>query len=72
MLLLLQDSSAGSPSLSSSNGDAIEPLTGLETILEELLKEDGYRTKFLLNITVLIVSLHCICLLDDKCDNDHL
>uniref|UniRef100_A0A1J3E810 30S ribosomal protein S1, chloroplastic n=1 Tax=Noccaea caerulescens TaxID=107243 RepID=A0A1J3E810_NOCCA len=39
--VILKDSSAGSPSLSSSNGDAIEPLPGLETILEELLQEDG-------------------------------
>lgn len=42
--MLLQDSSGGSPSLSSNNGDSIEPLTGLETILEELLQEDGYSS----------------------------
>ncbi|XP_009102590.1 30S ribosomal protein S1 homolog B [Brassica rapa] len=39
--VILKDSSSGSPSLSSSNGDTIEPLPGLETILEELLQEDG-------------------------------
>ncbi|KAL1219325.1 Small ribosomal subunit protein bS1c [Cardamine amara subsp. amara] len=39
--VILKDSSAGSPTLSSNNGDTIEPLPGLETILEELLKEDG-------------------------------
>jgi len=45
---LLQDSSTGSPSLSSNNGDTIEPLPGLETILEELLKEDGYIDNIIL------------------------
>lgn len=44
--MLLQDSSSGSPSLSSNNGDTIEPLPGLETILEELLQEEGYSSQY--------------------------
>lgn len=39
---ILQDGSADPGSLSGSDGSGIDPLPGLETILEELLQEDGY------------------------------
>ncbi|XP_010527430.1 PREDICTED: uncharacterized protein LOC104804781 [Tarenaya hassleriana] len=39
--VVLQDGSTGSASLSPNNGDKIEPLPGLESILDELLQEDG-------------------------------
>lgn len=37
-----QDGSAGSNSLMDREDNNVEPLPGLETILEELLQEDGY------------------------------
>lgn len=40
--LILQDGLADPDSLSGSDGSGIEPLPGLETILEELQQEDGY------------------------------
>ena len=39
---ILQDGLADPDSLSGSDSGAIEPLPGLETILEELQQEDGY------------------------------
>lgn len=39
---ILQDGLADADSLSGSDSSGIEPLPGLETILEELQKEDGY------------------------------
>ncbi|XP_010532722.1 PREDICTED: uncharacterized protein LOC104808678 isoform X2 [Tarenaya hassleriana] len=39
--VILQDGSTGPASLSSNNGDKIDPLLGLESILDELLQEDG-------------------------------
>lgn len=39
---MLQGGSAYPDSLNGSNSSGIEPLPGLETILEELLREDGY------------------------------
>lgn len=38
-----QDASAAFDLLSNSNVSNIEPLPGLETIFEELLREDGYE-----------------------------
>lgn len=39
---MLQDGIADSDSMSDSGSSGIEPLPGLESILEELLQEDGY------------------------------
>lgn len=44
---ILQDGSLDPDSLSSSDSNVIEPLPGLETILEELLQEDGYVFNFI-------------------------
>ncbi|KAM6581734.1 hypothetical protein CsatA_005508 [Cannabis sativa] len=41
---MTQDGADGSDSLNTSSISNIEPLQGLETIFEELLKEDGYGT----------------------------
>ncbi|WRX20228.1 S1 domain - like 3 [Theobroma cacao] len=39
-----QDGSAGSDSLTTSNGSTIEPLPGLDTIFKELLQENGFTS----------------------------
>lgn len=39
---VIQDGSVGYDSADTNNGYDIEPLPGLETIFEELLREDGY------------------------------
>lgn len=41
---IFQDDSADPDSLNGRDSSGIEPLPGLETILEELLREDGYAS----------------------------
>lgn len=42
MSFILQDGSGVPNSFSSTTSSRIDPLPGLDTILEELLQEDGY------------------------------
>lgn len=53
IISIFQDGSADLDSLSGGEGDSIEPLPGLETILEELQQEDGYVCKLFENFNYL-------------------